>query len=511
VSSKSITGAATGKPPISAHPAFPVIVALWFAALLGIGSLVLPAVLFERAAAASGIADMVPAAQPPLGVTARIAIALAAAVLGAVGGLFIARKAAAAQGASRPVRLRAATLEQYDDVSPAKRPISAREELGSDTLDAPVEDDEPQRPPLPGRRRALSVTDESGPSDFLEFAPLPGARFDAEPARVVLEEAVDEDEAFELSDFAEAEPEAESDSEDIAVAASFEAPAPVAFEPEPEPAPEPQVAAEPVRAPLAERPLGELGIAELIERFALSLEQKRATHHTPAPEPEAIVEPEPEPEIEPEVEAPVRYNPLGERGRGYAPDPVFGTAALSRPGAPASFSPAAPSVPAALRPLDFGDAEDDFDEGEAALAALSLPIAAAEAAPKPAPLETAQFTPDDDEFDEAENEVEEGYSSLLAMKSPFGTPREAVRIDDDEGDDGAIEPVVVFPGQHQRRAAPAADGPSRDPSEGYVRPFDAPPPPARSWPAAQGHPEPGETEQALRDALEKLQKMSGAA
>ena len=38
------------KAPISAHPLFPAIVALWFAALLGVGSLVLPVVLFEKLA-----------------------------------------------------------------------------------------------------------------------------------------------------------------------------------------------------------------------------------------------------------------------------------------------------------------------------------------------------------------------------------------------------------------------------------------------------------------------------
>ena len=36
------------KPPISTHPAFPAITALWFAALLGFGSLVLPIALLER-------------------------------------------------------------------------------------------------------------------------------------------------------------------------------------------------------------------------------------------------------------------------------------------------------------------------------------------------------------------------------------------------------------------------------------------------------------------------------
>ena len=30
-----------GKPPVNAHPAFPAVVALWFAALLGTGSLIM--------------------------------------------------------------------------------------------------------------------------------------------------------------------------------------------------------------------------------------------------------------------------------------------------------------------------------------------------------------------------------------------------------------------------------------------------------------------------------------
>ena len=47
-------------PPLSLHPAFPAIVALWFAALLGLGSLVLPAVLLEKAVSASGLASLVP-------------------------------------------------------------------------------------------------------------------------------------------------------------------------------------------------------------------------------------------------------------------------------------------------------------------------------------------------------------------------------------------------------------------------------------------------------------------
>ena len=74
------------KTPISLHPAFPAIIALWFAALLGLGSLVLPAVLLERAVASTGLASLVPAAAPPLGFTARAMIAVVAALAAAPAG-----------------------------------------------------------------------------------------------------------------------------------------------------------------------------------------------------------------------------------------------------------------------------------------------------------------------------------------------------------------------------------------------------------------------------------------
>ena len=111
------------------------------------------------------------------------------------------------------------------------------------------------------------------------------------------------------------------------------------------------------------------------------------------------------------------------------------------------------------------------------------------------------------------------------MKSPFGLPREPVRIEDDSDseDDGAIEPVVVFPGQSIRKASPAADGPSRDAGAsmaGGFRLFDAPLDRVQQAAAAAGRPfaapgsqqaaDPGETERALREALDKLQRMSGA-
>ena len=139
---------------ISAHPLFPAIVALWFAALLGIGSLILPVAIFDRIAALSGDVS--------LSMTARTAIAVVAAIGGAALGVFLARQVAA------PGRTQ---VHHRGRDSAAKRPISALDELGPEGLDEPIATRAPHVPapePIPGRRRPLSVTDESGPSEFLD-------------------------------------------------------------------------------------------------------------------------------------------------------------------------------------------------------------------------------------------------------------------------------------------------------------------------------------------------------
>ncbi|MDC0886855.1 hypothetical protein OAS19_03595, partial [Altererythrobacter sp.] len=188
------------KAPISAHPVFPAIVALWFAALFGIGCLVLPTALVEKIVVGAGLPAIVDAAAPPIGFTARMIMGVAAALLGAAAGLFVARKVAAAQTA--PVSPRRAPKPAVTEDA-AKRPIFATEELGeeglgpvrddwedySDTHDSepddafdhevgaepPLNDSPPKsRQPMPGRRRSLSVTDEGGRSDFLASVPLPG-------------------------------------------------------------------------------------------------------------------------------------------------------------------------------------------------------------------------------------------------------------------------------------------------------------------------------------------------
>ena len=106
---------ASSSRPLSSLPAFPLLVALWFAALLGAGTFVLPAAIFESAAEATGLADIIPAAQPPLGTTARLAITAAAAVLGALIGLFVAwqvRRASQPTGAADPAGAPAAPAKE---------------------------------------------------------------------------------------------------------------------------------------------------------------------------------------------------------------------------------------------------------------------------------------------------------------------------------------------------------------------------------------------------------------
>lgn len=148
---------AAAKPAVSAHPAFPAVVALWFAALLGVGSLILPVRLFESIITAAQIDSIFAAAAPPLGFSARAGIALGFTIIGAVLGFAIAR------------------LASRSEQKPARRrlmPIDPHKELNEEGLD----------PARNGpRRRALAIETEAGPSEYLDIAPLPGAKLNYAP------------------------------------------------------------------------------------------------------------------------------------------------------------------------------------------------------------------------------------------------------------------------------------------------------------------------------------------
>ncbi|MBH5321223.1 hypothetical protein [Aurantiacibacter sediminis] len=164
------------RPPVSAHPAFPAVVALWFAALLGLGSLILPGALIERLVSASGIASLIPAAAPPLGFTARAAIALAATILGALIGLVAARRVARARTSND---MDDDLLEDLDLEDSGHKPFNAEMDLEEDGIEPDADEVEPiqevQGDAPKKRRRALAMQEVEGPSEFLMAAPLPGS------------------------------------------------------------------------------------------------------------------------------------------------------------------------------------------------------------------------------------------------------------------------------------------------------------------------------------------------
>ena len=553
---------AAARPPISLHPAFPAIVALWFAALLGVGSLVLPAVLLDRVVAATGIASFLPSAAPPLGMTARSIIALVGALVGAGLGVSIARRVARSHQPDTPSRV--AKL-----AGGSRRPLSVKDELGGEGVI------NGHGQPLT-RRRALAISEDDRPSDFLYQVPIPGGDPDAAPAFAEPPEAerLPADEPLELSDLAEpdapspfAEPavqpdeqeEEEEAGEDFAMTERQEfnstwpteqhyprgsAPAderdrrkngagprglePLPFsppslarraaevEPEPEFEPEfePEVAFDTVPAAVPEveepeyradwqtAPLEGLGLVQLVQRLGSTIERRREWI---AQSPVASIAPA----AAPFAAAPADFEPAEPEEAAQAMAAFFG----ANPPAEASepdplpvedagedpLDAAEPApMPAPLRPDFLRPLPADDEDDDEDVPDFSLPLNRPIAA-------TVSFAPPADEQDngEAEEDASEaGYSPLLGMANPFAAPKnEIVRIEQPEEHAAMPEPTVVFPGQGEpaRLAEPAPP----------ARMFD--PPGKGSAPAASAPPAPADADAALRAALATLQRMSGAA
>lgn len=151
--------ASTGR-PVTQHQLFPAVVALWFGALLGLGSLALRPSLIEELVIMGRIDLIVPAAAPPLGITARTILALGMASMGALIGTLIARRLARA-GLAKPA-------PAASDLGAAEQPFA-----GQDTPAAEPDPAETAAAPL--RRRALAIEPEEASFVPLEFAPLPGS------------------------------------------------------------------------------------------------------------------------------------------------------------------------------------------------------------------------------------------------------------------------------------------------------------------------------------------------
>lgn len=176
--------------PIVRHPLFPAIVALWFAALFGLGSMAVRASLLESLVISSHLDLIVPQAAPPLGVTARVLVAAVMAIVGGLIGLFLARRLARPKPVARERRRGAAPLE-------VSRPVS-RYAAPDPLPDAETESEE--QTVASGRRGALVAAGHEH-RDFTphEAAPLPGGQ----PQILDVTE-------FEFAGINQAEPEAQA-------------------------------------------------------------------------------------------------------------------------------------------------------------------------------------------------------------------------------------------------------------------------------------------------------------
>ena len=142
--------------PLSTHRAFPAMVGLWFAALLGLGSFVVPPSSYEGLVQASGIASLIPAAAPPLGFTARLAISGAAALAGLLVGLFVASR----------IRRTRALAWQKAEAPAAEKPAS--EESGRESVWLDTDSYRDAEPAYDGEEEFEDAEEEGDADDELD-------------------------------------------------------------------------------------------------------------------------------------------------------------------------------------------------------------------------------------------------------------------------------------------------------------------------------------------------------
>ena len=165
--------------PITSHQLFPAIIALWFGALFGLGSLAIRPGLIESLVLSSHIDSIIPATAPPLGLTARILLALTLAALGALLGAAIGRRIARPKVEVRQRRRGATPIDDSVKMrmcdahpdAPARRPISAHDEIGEGGASIAGQD---YQQAIAGRRRSLTIAEDEDRAVFHDFAPLPG-------------------------------------------------------------------------------------------------------------------------------------------------------------------------------------------------------------------------------------------------------------------------------------------------------------------------------------------------
>lgn len=156
--------------PITSHPAFVPLIALWLAALLGLTVAVLPGQAVERALAAAGLTALV-----PLTPAGRIAACAIAAAIGALAGYALARPFARSNGDPRPVYAEAdPALDEIVSEAPIRRPLRVREELadgfGDESQVVPPDRAPAEPPPEAPRAFAAPAQAQDG---FMILTPQP--------------------------------------------------------------------------------------------------------------------------------------------------------------------------------------------------------------------------------------------------------------------------------------------------------------------------------------------------
>ena len=450
------------KAPLSRHPLFPAIVAGWFGALMGIGGLAVRTTVLENMVLALRIDRLVPAAVPPLGLTARVLLTLALMVAGAMFGYALAKLLARAARVrnDEPASAPGIVVAPSAEAQPRSEP------------DAGTEDDDDlarlaAARALPQRRRALT----------LEELPEPAPLALAERTGPSILNVGDLNAISPIIDNAAPQP-------GVHAGAVSREQVPPALKPS-------GTTDDGLRPP----PLSSLGIAQLVERFALALASAQVRQpHAPADhaaQPSLQVDaPEP-PAPEHFIDDSQHYQQAqaAAGGRDFAmPSALSGAGAV-----PSEWLDEAEEE-ATLESLLPPKQPVTNDPFKTAIAALSRQTADEDARWTVPEIDESTAEQDDfeeagtEEPDEAAADDDAPFSSLLDMKPSSRQPApldSLVRIEADVAVDVA-EPIVVFPGQ----SVPPQAVPARLPGA----PFGA---------------SPVATETALREALSALQRMSG--
>lgn len=409
-------------PSLRRHPAFPAAIAVWFAALFGLGSLVLRASTLEAAVIALQLDRLIPAAAPPLGFTARLLVALVAACAGAAIGYALARAVTPRSVRAMPRAPQRATTPSA--VEPADVAVVSDDNDDLVRLEA-ARDAQPVR-----RRRGFMPADLPGE----DLPPIPAIV--PTPGILKVGELTEVEPLAPSADWLAATDVAEPATPVEPLAGSPEAVA----EPEPElaPAPEPVQAVPAAPATpsrylqaatragsaadlLKAAPLASLGVVELVERFAIALAARTAGERLAQRQPAAV------------ANGTVNASFLGRTQLDLPGEPIL-FHSDPRPDEDPFESPAAAVASGNGRPFDMPAAfRSPLQDGSIDWFTGSVPPAPPEPG-KGESLSASQSPgapgwdlpdPDDDDPDGSDGRADDGYSSsepgdgfssLLAMK-----------------------------------------------------------------------------------------------